>query len=446
MSAVLSAVLFVQSFPLSKAQSVPFPDMQNTWYRYTEAVDALVERGIISGYPDGTFRPDDPINRAELLKIVFKGNTITTPERRCFSDVNPDTWYAPYICTAKRRGIVDGYPDGTYKPEQTVNFAEAIKIILRAYGREITEPQRGDWFAPYVLELDEDGILPSHSFIPWSELTRVRAADLLWRVLTYDEEGEQFNYSPGCGHKAVQKPSSVMVDGERRSFLLTVPTRYVEHDPVPLVIAFHGRTNSNEEVRSYYRLDREMTDAIIAYPAGVENGNGSFGWVDAGDTPRSFRDIAFFDTLVKKLADTYCIDMDRIFVVGHSLGGWFANSLACVRGDVIRGSVSVGSSSVITNCRGPSAAMIIHNPDDRLAPFSGSEQNRLQRVEVNACNWDLIAASPRSFNCVDHGACTENPVRFCPHEIDIDSRGRYYPHNWPRETGTHIAEFFRSLQ
>ena len=109
---------------------------------------------------------------------------------------------------------------------------------------------------------------------------------------------------------------------------------------MPLIVAFHGRTNSNEQVRSYYRLDREITDAFIVYPAALSNGNGTFSWSDGTNKPSEFRDIAFFDAIVERLSKEYCIDMERIFVVGHSLGAWFSNSLACVRGDVIRASAT----------------------------------------------------------------------------------------------------------
>ena len=64
-----------------------------------------------------------------------------------------------------------------------------------------------------------------------------------------------------------------MVDGQDRSFLLRVPESYIIHDPVPLIVAFHGRTNSNEQVRQYYELDRTFTKAIIAYPAASSNGS-----------------------------------------------------------------------------------------------------------------------------------------------------------------------------
>jgi len=63
--------------------------------------------------------------------------------------------------------------------------------------------------------------------------------------------------------------------------------------------------------------------------------------------------------------------MDKIYVVGHSLGARFTNTLACARGDIIRAIGSVGGSITPNNCSGPVATIIMHNPKDNLASFGG---------------------------------------------------------------------------
>jgi polyhydroxybutyrate depolymerase len=445
---VLCALL-APVFPMTEAATTPFPDMQHSWYRYKEAVTYLQGRDVIGGYPDGTFKPKQTINRAELLKIVFKGKSALEPvQRRCFSDVNPDAWFAPYVCSAKTRGIIKGYPDGTFKPDEAVNFAEAIKMILHAYGQDVTEGTGKDWYLPYAQRLEELEILPQHAYVAWSPINRERAADLLWRMLKHDEQRFNPRLSPGCGKSPViMPPASVMVGGVQRDFLLNVPSSYKAHDPAPLIIAFHGRTNDNKMVRSYMRLDREATDSIIAYPAGIQNDQGTFSWANPGDKAQEIRDIAFFDVLVERLAEDYCIDMDRISVVGHSLGAWMANTVACVRGDVVMASATVGGDSVQTTCAGPAAAMIIHNPKDNLAPFSGAEKVRKLRAETNFCAWETVNTGPTELKCVRHDTCAGgNDILWCPHTIDTDERGVFYPHTWPRGTGGFIADFFTSIQ
>ena len=448
-AALILCTLTVPLFPMAEAASTPFPDMQHSWYRYKEAVTYLQARDVIGGYPDGTFKPKQTINRAELLKIVFKGKSDIVPvSRRCYSDVNPDAWFAPYVCAAKTRGIVKGYPDGTFKADEPVNFAEAIKMVLNAYGQEVPEGAGKDWYLPYAQKLEEMEILPQHSYVAWSPLNRERAADLLWRMLRHDQERINPRLSPGCGKSPVTgQPSSVMVYGTQRDFLLSIPSGYKDHDPAPLIIAFHGRTNDNARVQSYMRIEREATDSIVAYPAGIKNAQGTFSWADPGNKPQEIRDIAFFDVLVERLAEDYCIDMDRISVVGHSLGAWIANSIACVRGDVVMASATVGGDSVQTTCAGPAAAMIIHNPKDTLAPFSGAEKVRKLRMETNFCAWETMNTGPTELNCVRHDTCAGgNDILWCPHTIDTDERGVFYPHTWPRGTGRWIAEFLKSVK
>ncbi len=448
-SIVITITSIVQSTPSVLAAPLPFPDMQHSWYRYREAVEYLKDKEILGGYEDGTFRPKDTINRAELLKIVFKGRSDVTPvSRRCFSDVSPDEWYAPYVCAAKNRDIVQGYPNGTFKPGEPVNFAEAIKIVLNAYGHDVTETPGPEWYLPYARELETLQILPQHSYVPWEPLNRERAADLLWRMLRHDNDRFIAHLSPGCNKvPPLLPPTTVFVGDRDREFLLTIPNGYKIHDPAPLVVAFHGRTNSNVQVRSYMGLDRELGSSIIAYPAAIKTNAGSYSWANPGDKPQEIRDIAFFDAIVETLADSYCIDMDRISVVGHSLGGWMANTVACVRGDVVMASASVGGDSVITKCAGPAAALIAHNPKDNLAAFSGSERTRKLRVETNACAWETENTGPEELNCVRHTKCAGgNDILWCPHTIDTDEHGAFYPHTWPRSMAKTIDAFFRSIQ
>lgn len=428
------------------AFSPPFPDMERSWYRYGEAAILLRERGVLQGDPDGNFRPRDPVNRAEFLKIVFLARGGHEPvSGSCFPDVPADAWFAPYVCAAARRNIVKGYPDDTFRPEQPVNAAEAVKMILLAYGQDITERNGEDWYEPYAAALDRDDVFPRHSYIPWEHLTRERAADLIVRVVRHEDDRVVPNLSPGCGKAPADAPASVTVNGMERAFILSTPRRYVSRDPSPLIVAFHGRTNSNEKVASYYGLDREADDYFIAYPAALQHDTGTYHWSSPGDKIGSLRDVAFFDAIVETLADAYCIDMDRIYVVGHSLGAWMANSVACARGGVVRASATVGGDSMIAPCTGPSAAFMMHNPNDTLASFYSSEMARDQRLHTNACAEESKETTPADFRCIKYRCDGGNDVVWCPHEINEDRFGSFYPHQWPQGTAEAIVDFFESL-
>ncbi|TSC59289.1 MAG: S-layer protein [Candidatus Peregrinibacteria bacterium Greene0416_62] len=119
----------------------------------TAGVSVLTEAGAIEGNPDGTFMPDRLLNRAEFLKIVLKSYPESTADPgkdagNCFPDVGQWDWFSSYVCYAKQKGIVGGYPDGYFRPENSVNYAEALKILGELYNLTQETPP-GEWYVQY---------------------------------------------------------------------------------------------------------------------------------------------------------------------------------------------------------------------------------------------------------------------------------------------------------
>jgi polyhydroxybutyrate depolymerase len=134
-----------------------------------------------------------------------------------------------------------------------------------------------------------------------------------------------------------------------------------------------------------------------------------------------------------------------VFVVGHSLGGWFTNTLACARGHMIRGMWSVGWSITSQECSWLVDALIMHNPDDRLASFAGWEQARDHLLEQNGCSLDSrpYVWWDKEWNCVEYTTCRAwSRVVWCPHSDSTAYNGNYYPHTWPNFAGEMIWDFF----
>src|SRR3990172_2507854 len=114
----------------SCADSFVYSDCPETFsdildHSYGEAIYYVKTNSIVSGYPDGTYKPDNKINRAEFTKIIMETifGTPEEPEFDCFPDVPKKEWHAKYICEALKRKIIEGYPDGSFKPTNTINFA-----------------------------------------------------------------------------------------------------------------------------------------------------------------------------------------------------------------------------------------------------------------------------------------------------------------------------------
>ena len=259
--------------------------------------------------------------------------------------------------------------------------------------------------------------------------------------------------SVGCG--VVASPlqaglQTIDVNGQTRDFIVSLPEASGGDAPHALVLAFHGRTSPAAEVKRYYDLEPHASDTlgptVFVYPVALTQADGTFGWWNPGDAPDALRDFALFDILIKELKARLCIDTERIFAVGHSLGGSFVNALGCYRAGVLRAVASLGGGPAAGTCEGGVAAMVLHNPDDRLVPFELGVEARDQFLAQNGLNGPPVPSEPHSLNCKRYGAPTaKHPVLWCPHTQDYSYGGRYYPHNWPDETGAAVTRFFATL-
>lgn len=161
------------------------------------AIGYLKNMGVVSGYPDGTFKPNGNLNRAELLKILVEAmgySPDANQYKNCFPDVKED-WYAKYVCFAKEKGWIAGYPDGTFKPSSNVNKAEAIKMLLEVFGVTLSTPEtnpfndvpKTEWYSPYIytaqtmLLLEETGM----TYSPSKDITRGQISENLYRIMLY---------------------------------------------------------------------------------------------------------------------------------------------------------------------------------------------------------------------------------------------------------------------
>lgn len=133
-----------------------FEDMSDDHENAT-AINFLYQLEVIEGYEneDGTreYKPDQEVNRAEFLKILMGGefNEFEVPGEPCFPDVKETEWYAPYVCEAKEQGWIQGYPDGLFRPDQTINKVESLKVLSEVAEWEVQEAASDEaWYQPYL--------------------------------------------------------------------------------------------------------------------------------------------------------------------------------------------------------------------------------------------------------------------------------------------------------
>jgi len=165
----------------------------DTSNKYSNAIVYLKKNNIIGGYSDGTFKPNNTINRAELLKILIGDRYNTSGYNNCFKDVNEE-WFAPYVCYAKKQGWIKGYENGTFKPSQTVNRAEAIKMAIEVFGIELPKTIKSNpysdvdknlWFAPYIQISKESGLFDDSmtSYRAGEGMKRGDVSSIIYRLL-----------------------------------------------------------------------------------------------------------------------------------------------------------------------------------------------------------------------------------------------------------------------
>ena len=164
---------------------------------FNNAVSTLSNAGIISGYPDGTFRPNAPITRAEMSKIIALFAKLNKSEDR-FNDI-AGHWAEAYIKLAAGNGWIAGYPDGSFKPQQNITRAETMTMINRVlervpsveshllpYNAMLTFPdcQSGQWFYIAVQEATN-----SHTY---ERAASEKNGDEQWIALRANRDWTQF--------------------------------------------------------------------------------------------------------------------------------------------------------------------------------------------------------------------------------------------------------------
>lgn len=181
-------------FSPALAASDDFSDVSPS-VSYYKAVQYLKEKGILIGYGDGTFLPENPVSRAEFLKIALEvSNVPFSQQLNCYKDVH-DEWFASYVCTAAELRLVKGYNDGYFRPEQSINFVEASKIIVNVMKMKIISDQNENWYQPYVAALEARKAIPVsiQSFV--HPVTRAEMSEMMWRLLMREEKLESANYA-----------------------------------------------------------------------------------------------------------------------------------------------------------------------------------------------------------------------------------------------------------
>jgi hypothetical protein len=176
-------------------ETITLTDIYGHWAE-TYIIELVTDK-VMKGYDDGTFRPDQSMNRAEFTKTVLTALNYSIPDEITssdFSDVPATEWYAPYTHVAKQFQIITGYDDGTFRPNNNITRAEAVKTLLEAANIEIEIPTEtifsdvdlNEWYAPYVVKAHAMGIVSGYEdgrFGVNDPITRAQVTKIIVEIL-----------------------------------------------------------------------------------------------------------------------------------------------------------------------------------------------------------------------------------------------------------------------
>ena len=187
LSFVLVLTLVLGSFSMAFAadsETVTLSDIAGN--ANEEAIQVVADLGIVNGYPDGTFKPATNVTRAEYAKMMVAAlnipdSAIAGFTTTSFTDTEGYAWAVPYLAFCESKGIMNGYGDGTVRPGNNINVNEAIAMALRVVGYT-DDALTGSWPANYVTVARDKSL---YTDVAASTLVdRASAAQIIYNLLT----------------------------------------------------------------------------------------------------------------------------------------------------------------------------------------------------------------------------------------------------------------------
>lgn len=192
-SAATAAVIAAGS-PAAQAATL-FTDVTANTY-YATPVKFFAENGVISGYKDNTFKPDQTITRAEAAKMISTLFDMDTDnvEKPSFTDLNENAWYYAHVAALSQAGVINGYENNTFRPNDPIERGEMAKILVEAFQTldksdsgqtPFSDVDADKWYSAYISALIDNEITTGKTattFAPHDIVTRAEAATFLYRA------------------------------------------------------------------------------------------------------------------------------------------------------------------------------------------------------------------------------------------------------------------------
>ena len=274
---IILPLLFFTTAASTYATLPPPSVFNDVYYSHInfDAINYIKLNNIVSGYSDGSFRPDNNITRAELIKILVTSSYKTVYPQGCiasntepiaiptlppgylqtpdFPDMPKSHTLAGYVCIAKQNNIISGFSDGSFRPDDYIEFGAAAKIITNTMKlipdqSNLSEVEK---FKPYIEKLAEKKAIPTSINFIEQKLTRGELAEIIYRLKT-----------------GIQKESKVYQDFISVSIQGAADTKTPTQTPSPIKVTVKkpGQTGiSYEYVCNCSKTCAEITTCSEAY-------------------------------------------------------------------------------------------------------------------------------------------------------------------------------------
>ncbi|MDA8233786.1 MAG: S-layer homology domain-containing protein [Clostridia bacterium] len=171
-------------------RQIPYPDIKGHWAQ--RDITFLASKKIVTGFEDDTFRPSGRVTRVQLAVMLVRAKGLPLEETvNDFKDVTANFWASKEIAAAKKAGIISGYPDGTFKPANQVTRQEIVTMIARAFpldgtGGVFFGDTKNSWAKDDIAKLAGVGIIGGYeddTFRPTRTATRAEISAILARTI-----------------------------------------------------------------------------------------------------------------------------------------------------------------------------------------------------------------------------------------------------------------------
>lgn len=189
---IIPVIITVLTLAFASTAFAQFSDVSNKAVYY-EAITNLHEMGIINGFSENEFRPLSNVTRAEFVKMMViamnkKGDAVSLNSgSSAFTDIKPDNWAIGYISAAVKNQIITGYADGSFKPNEKVNFAQVCTVLLRSLGYTSSE-MPGVWPQNYIEKARDLKITDGINLKFSDKVSRAQLAVMLERTLNTESK------------------------------------------------------------------------------------------------------------------------------------------------------------------------------------------------------------------------------------------------------------------